>query len=208
MLIYHKDFEGTIKIGSQISAWNPIVATLPDLSVMLSQTYVNEVDIRKIKKNQPVEIGLDAFPEKRLEGKVIRVANVGEQRPNSDAKVFKVSVELLGTDELIKPSMTTSNKIITQTHQDALFIPLECLYNYQDSITYVYQKSGINVIKKEVIIGETNSDEVIILEGLAFGDEVYLSKIKEAEDQEIIRLSEVKTKASQHLGLNSSSETF
>ena len=208
MLIYYKDFEGTIKIGSQISAWNPIVATLPDLSVMLSQTYVNEVDIRKIKKNQPVEIGLDAFPEKRLEGKVIRVANVGEQRPNSDAKVFKVSVELLGTDELIKPSMTTSNKIITQTHQDALFIPLECLYNYQDSITYVYQKSGINVIKKEVIIGETNSDEVIILEGLAFGDEVYLSKIKEAEDQEIIRLSEVKTKASQHLGLNSSSETF
>ena len=208
MLIYYKDFEGTIKIGSQISAWNPIVATLPDLSVMLSQTYVNEVDIRKIKKNQPVEIGLDAFPEKRLEGKVIRVANVGEQRPNSDAKVFKVSVELLGTDELIKPSMTTSNKIITQTHQDALFIPLECLYNYQDSITYVYQKSGINVIKKEVIIGETNSDEVIILKGLAFGDEVYLSKIKEAEDQEIIRLSEVKIKASQHLGLNSSSETF
>ena len=148
------------------------------------------------------------FPKKKIEGKVIRVANVGEQRPNSDAKVFKVSVELLSADELIKPSMTTSNIIITQTHQDALFIPLECLYNYQDSVTYVYQKSGINVIKKEVIIGETNSDEVIILEGLAFGDEVYLSKIKEAEDQDIIRLSEVKTEASQQLGLNSSSKPF
>ncbi|MDC1234507.1 hypothetical protein N8Z39_01985, partial [Cyclobacteriaceae bacterium] len=82
------------------------------------------------------------------------------------------------------------------------------LYNYQDSVTYVYQKSGINVIKKEVIIGETNSDEVIILEGLAFGDEVYLSKIKEAEDQDIIRLSEVKTEASKQLGLNSSSKPF
>ena len=208
MLIYYKDSEGTVKIGSQIGAWNPIVATLPDLSVMLSQTYVNEVDIRKIKKSQLVEIGLDAFPEKSIEGKVIKVANVGEQRPNSDAKVFKVSVELLGTDELIKPSMTTSNKIITQTHQDALFIPLECLYNYQDSITYVYQKNGINVIKKEVTIGETNSDEVIILEGLAFGDEVYLSKIKEAEDQDIIRLSESKTEVSAQLGLNSPSKTF
>jgi hypothetical protein len=104
--------------------------------------------------------------------------------------------------------MTTSNIIITQTHQDALFIPLECLYNYQDSVTYVYQKSGINVIKKEVIIGETNSDEVIILEGLAFGDEVYLSKIKEAEDQDMIRLSESKTEVSAQLGLNSPSKTF
>ena len=175
---------------------------------MLSQTYVNEVDIRKIKKSQLVEIGLDAFPEKSIEGKVIKVANVGEQRPNSDAKVFKVSVELLGTDELIKPSMTTSNKIITQIHQNALFIPLECLYNYHDSITYVYQKNGINVIKKEVIIGETNSDEVIILDGLDFGDEVYLSKIKEAEDQDIIRLSESKTAVSEQLGLNSPSKTF
>jgi hypothetical protein len=208
MLIYYKDFEGTVKIGSQINAWNPTVATLPDLSVMLSQTYVNEVDIRKIKKSQLVEIGLDAFPEKSIEGKVIKVANVGEQRPNSDAKVFKVSVELLGTDELIKPSMTTSNKIITQIHQNALFIPLECLYNYHDSITYVYQKNGINVIKKEVIIGETNSDEVIILDGLDFGDEVYLSKIKEAEDQDIIRLSESKIAVSKQLGLNSPSKTF
>ena len=52
MLIYYKDFEGTVKPGTQINAWNPTVATLPDLSVMLSQTYVNEVDIRKIKKNQ------------------------------------------------------------------------------------------------------------------------------------------------------------
>lgn len=199
MLIYYKDFEGTVKPGMQISAWNPTVATLPDLSVMLSQTYVNEVDIRKIKKNQLVEIGLDAFPEKSIQGKVIRVANVGEQKPNSDAKVFKVSIELLSTDELIKPSMTTSNKIITKIHQDALFIPLECLYNYQDSITYVYQKQGIKIIKKEVIIGDTNSDEAIIIEGLSLGDEVYLSKVKEAENQDIIRLSVLTSKVSKQL---------
>ena len=104
--------------------------------------------------------------------------------------------------------MTTSNKIITQTHQDALFIPLECLYNYQNSITYVYQKNGINVIKKEVIIGETNSDEVIILDGLEFGDKVYLSKIKEAEDQDIIRLSESKTAILGQIGFSSPSKTF
>ena len=49
------------KVGSTISPWDPAVATLPDLRYMLSKTYVNEVDIRKLSKGQTVEIGLDAF---------------------------------------------------------------------------------------------------------------------------------------------------
>src|SRR5690606_12070834 len=112
----------------------PIVATLPDLSKMLSKTYVNEVDIRKVKPGQEVEIGFDAFPDKKLKGKVAKVANVGEQRPNSDAKVFEVEIEVFGTDPLLKPGMTTSNKIITKTIENALYIPLECLHSQYDSI--------------------------------------------------------------------------
>ena len=46
---------------------------------MLSKTYINEVDVRRVRPGQIVEIGLDAFPDKKLTGKVIRVANVGEQ---------------------------------------------------------------------------------------------------------------------------------
>ncbi|MDH5609696.1 MAG: efflux RND transporter periplasmic adaptor subunit, partial [Cyclobacteriaceae bacterium] len=79
MLIYQKSWDGkAIKSGSQIGAWDPVVATLPDLSTMLSKTFINEVDIRKVKPGQMVEIGFDAFPEKVVSGKVIKVANVGE----------------------------------------------------------------------------------------------------------------------------------
>ncbi len=44
------------------------VATLPDLSKMISKTYVNEVDVRKVKSGQKVDVGLDAYPDKRLSG--------------------------------------------------------------------------------------------------------------------------------------------
>src|SRR5690606_8316611 len=116
MVIYQKGWDGkAIKAGSQISMWEPTVATLPDLTKMMSKTYVNEVDVRKVAVGQKVEIGLDAYPEKKLKGVVIRVANVGEQRPNSDAKVFEVAVEIDGTDPTLRPSMTTSNKIIAKT---------------------------------------------------------------------------------------------
>src|SRR5258708_11249644 len=143
MVIYQKDWDGKpIKAGSQINMWEPTVATLPDLTKMVSKTFVNEVDVRKVKTGQRVEIGLDAYPDKKLKGSVVQVANVGEQRPNSDAKVFEVRVEIEGTDPTLRPSMTTSNKIIANEMESALYVPLECLHNQYDSITFVYKKSG------------------------------------------------------------------
>ncbi len=186
MLIYKKGFDGKpMKEGSTISAWDPVVATLPDLSVMISKTFVNEVDVRKIKKGQFVEVGLDAFPEKRLTGKVIKVANVGEQRPNSDAKVFQVNIQIDGRDDLLRPSMTTSNKIIISTLDTANFVAMECLHSQNDSITYVYLKNGLSVKKQEVEIGLNNMNEVVILDGIEEGDRLYLSIPTGYEDDEI-----------------------
>lgn len=192
MLIYKKSWDGkSVKEGSQIGAWDPVVATLPDLSKMLSKTYVNEVDIRKVKPGQKVEIGFDAFPDKNLTGEVIKVANVGEQRPNSDAKVFSVEIEVFGSDALLKPGMTTGNRIITKTVEDALFIPLECLHSQNDSITYVFKKSGLNAIKQEVMIGDSNSDNVLILGGLEKGEKLYLSTVAGMEEDQVELLAEM-----------------
>ena len=198
MLIYRKGWDGKpIKEGSQISAWDPVVATLPDLAVMMSKTYVNEVDVRKIKAGQQVEIGLDAFPEKRLKGQVISVANVGEQRPNSDAKVFQVNVQVYGTDPLLRPAMTTSNSIIAKTIDDALFLPLECLHSQADTVTYVFKKVGLNITKQEVQVGETNTNEAVILKGVNITDKIYLSIPSGMEDKKVALIPEMDGKRSQ-----------
>ncbi len=197
MLIYKKGFDGKpMKEGSTISAWDPVVATLPDLAVMISKTYVNEVDVRKIKKGQQVEVGLDAFPEKRLVGNVIKVANVGEQRPNSDAKVFQVNIQIEGRDQLLRPSMTTSNKIIISTVDTANYIPMECLHSYNDSITYVYVKNGLSVKKQEISIGTNNMNEVVVLNGLQESDRLYLSVPAGYDEDEISLLPELDGKRS------------
>lgn len=189
MLIYHKNWDGSVKTGSQVRSWDPTIATLPDLTSMLSITYVNEVDIRNIKKGQKVEIGLDAFPKKRLKGVVTNVANVGEQRRNSDAKVFLVNIELSQVDDLLRPAMTTSNKIITEEFKDVTYVPLEALHSQGDSISYVYKADGFNVSKQQVIVGDANTTHVIIKEGLSPKDKVYLSTVKEAEQDDINMIS-------------------
>lgn len=195
MLIYRKGWDGKpMKEGSTISSWDPVVATLPDLSVMISKTYVNEVDVRKIKVGQMVEIGLDAFPEKSLTGKVIKVANVGEQRPNSDAKVFQVNIQIDGTDPLLRPSMTTSNKIVISNQDSVTYVPLECLHTKNDSISFVYLREGISVRKQEVQVGETNMNEAIIINGVEEGDRLFLSVPTGQEDKEISLIPELEGK--------------
>jgi len=195
MVIYEKGWDGKpIKAGSQISVWDPTVATLPDLTTMMSKTYVNEVDVRKVKSGQKVEIGLDADPDKKLIGSVVRVANVGEQRPNSDSKVFEINVEISGYDPTLRPSMTTSNRIIANVIDSALFIPLECLHSQFDSITYVFKKEGTSVIKQEVIVGETNANDAVILGGLSEADRIYLSVPPGKEEDEVKLLKEMNGK--------------
>jgi multidrug efflux pump subunit AcrA (membrane-fusion protein) len=195
MVIYKKDWDGKpIKGGSQIGMWDPTVATLPDLTKMQSKTYVNEVDVRKVKAGQPVEIGLDAYPEKKLKGVVTKVANVGEQRPNSDSRVFEVAVEISGTDPALRPSMTTSNRIIAKVVEDAMYVSLESLHSQGDSITYVFKKDGLNVVKQEVQIGETNSNDAIVLTGLSLDDKVYLSIPPGLEGQTVNLLPELNGK--------------
>jgi hypothetical protein len=161
---------------------------------MISKTYVNEVDVRKVKPGQPVEIGLDAYPDKKLTGVVTKVANVGEQRPNSDAKVFQVDVVISRSDPSLRPAMTTSNKIVTSLVEDALFVPLECLHSQFDSITYVFTRQGLNTFKQEVMIGLTNANDAVLLAGVSEGDRVFLSVPSGLEDSQVDLLPEMNGK--------------
>jgi hypothetical protein len=172
MVIYHREWSGQKrKVGSSISPWDLTVATLPDLSVMISKTYVNEIDVSKIKVNQKVRIGVDAFPDKNYTGVVTEVANIGEQLPNADAKVFEVSIRVNEFDPILRPSMTTSNQILTRTFEDVVYVPLEAIQP-DDSLSYVFTSKG----KKQIVItGDQNENFIIIEQGLVETDEVYLS---------------------------------
>jgi len=175
MVIYVREWDGKKRTeGSQVSAWQPTVATLPDLSDMESVTYVNEVDIQKVTKGQVVEIGLDADPQKQLTGSVTSVANIGEQRPNSDSKVFEVRIQVNEADSTLRPAMTTSNTIIVANVDSALFIPLECLHT-QDSLSFVYLRNGGDWVKQQVNVALMNEDDAIISDGIKLTDELMLS---------------------------------
>lgn len=190
MVIYIREWSGEKrKTGSTISPWDPGVATLPDLSQMESKTYINEVDIRKVKMGQEVEIGLDAFPDVKLSGTVSEVANVGVDRENSESKVFEIIIEVNEADSTYRPGMTTSNAIITKTLESVVQVPLEAIFS-EDDITFVYMKDGASIEKQEVRIGSRNDEFAVIEAGLEADVEVYLTEPASASDNSIRTLSD------------------
>ena len=188
MVIYVKEWSGKKKtVGSSVNPWEPAVATLPDLSIMESLTYVNEIDVRKLRVGQVVKVSLDADPSKELVGTVKQVANVGEQRPNADAKVFEVVVNIEKPDTSLRPGMTTGNEVETQSLKDVLYIPLDALV-VENGIPVVFKQDGARVIKQEVATGAMNDDEVVIVKGLAEGETVLLSPPLNRSELEVQRL--------------------
>ena len=172
MVIYKKDWNGQKRTaGTEINTWDLAVATLPDLSSMISMTYVNEIDISKLNEGQKVNIGVDAFPEKNFTGEVIEVANIGQQLPNTDAKVFEVRIELNEHDTILRPSMTTSNEVITQVLDSVVFVPLEAVHA-NDSLSFVFTRARK---KQIVVLGESNENNIIVEMGLKKRERRYLS---------------------------------
>ena len=169
-----------IKTGSKVGPYNSTIATIPEMTNLVSRTYINEIDISKIKTGQKVKLGIDAFPEKQLNGEVLTVANIGQAMPNSDAKVFEVKIKITGVDKDLKPAMTTSNAIEAGTFADTIMVASDAVFE-NDSLKYVFIGQE-KPVKQIVWLGDANENHVLIRKGLREGDVVWLTEPENAEE--------------------------
>ncbi|WP_319499554.1 efflux RND transporter periplasmic adaptor subunit [uncultured Draconibacterium sp.] len=179
---YQYEWGGTVETGSRVSQYSPIVATFPNMDNLVTKTFINEIDIALIKPGQKVRIGIDAFPDKTLMGEVATVANMGQLMPKSDAKVFEVKIKVDGSDQELKPAMTTSNTIQASFIEDATYIPIEAVFS-NDSLSYVYLSDSKT--KQIIEPGEANENYMVVNQGLDEGQEVQLLEPEDAGDYEL-----------------------
>jgi multidrug efflux pump subunit AcrA (membrane-fusion protein) len=150
------------------------IITLPDLSVMESLTFVNEVDISKVHDSLSVEVKLDAFQDSMFIGSISQVASLGREKgDDSNLKVFEVVVALSDSSDILKPGMTTSNRIIINEISDVLFIPHESIFESEGN-RFVFVQNGSSYDRLEVTVGEKSEDFIVITSGLKEGDIIAL----------------------------------
>ena len=146
---------------------------IDDLSHLLVDIQVTEVDINRIQLDQPVTLTFDAILNKEYKGTVIEVSRVGNLA--SGLVNFTVTVELLDADQDIRPGMTAAANIIIEQIPDALLVPNRAvrLRNGQ-RVVYVLKNNIPTPIN--ITIGASSDNFSEILEGdLVEGDTLVLN---------------------------------
>jgi multidrug efflux pump subunit AcrA (membrane-fusion protein) len=151
----------------------PAIATLPDMSKVLSEIYVKEIDIAKIKTGDSVRVTFDALENVMIMGSIKTIARVGEDHKDFDMKAFKVVIELDKTDEGLKPAMSSNNEIILARLDNVLYLPVSAVFK-NNGVPFVYLKNQGEVIQKTIKTGPENEEFVVVDEGLKEGDIIQL----------------------------------
>jgi len=179
IVMIDKDFMGKkITKDSRVYSWMPTLATLPDMSSVIVQTFIKEIDITKISPGDSVRVKVDALPDKILTGKVYKIANMGETKSGFDMNVFEVIIRLDHADPDLKPGMTCNNDIIFSKYNQVLLAPLKSIFK-EDKTSFVYVQSGRTIEKKAVELGAENDQYVVVLKGINEGDRVLLYEPQE-----------------------------
>ena len=150
------------------------VMTLADLTRIYVLVSVDESDIGKVAAGQAARITVDAFPEEVFKGEVVLVATKGVT--TSNVVTFEVKVEVSGDNRtLLKPEMTANVSIVTKDKLDSLLVPVTALERKKGQSWVTILVADGNTNRRQVTIGDSNSEFVEILKGVEVGELVVLA---------------------------------
>jgi HlyD family secretion protein len=170
-------FAGTItnvqaRPGDQVSPGS-IAFRLDDLSRLLVDVQVSEVDINNIRQGQNVVLTFDAIPAKEYHGVVDEVAEVGT--PVEGVVDFIVAVALEDADEEVKPGMTAAVNVAVQQLDDVLLLPNRAVRVLNGQRVVYVLKDGVPQ-PVDISLGASSENYSELVSGdLAEGDPIVLN---------------------------------
>lgn len=118
--------------GRSAFSQSPPIMTIVDPSKMVVKTFINEVDMERLRIDQRAEIVVDAFPNKTYEGRVYEISPSGQEQDNIIS--FEVMVEVVGSPEALRPGMSADVDIITSEEKNVLMAPIDAVINEKGAI--------------------------------------------------------------------------
>ena len=121
--------QGEIAIGSQFQ--EDLILVVADLTAMEAQVNVDENDIVNVQLGQDAEIEVDALFGQKLKGRVYEIANTANtsaEGTTNQKTEFEVKIAIEAEDiSKLRPGMTASADISTQTRTDVVGVPIQCV---------------------------------------------------------------------------------
>jgi HlyD family secretion protein len=124
-------------VTSGVSSFNAgtVLMTVADVETMIIKAGVNEVDIGKVRIEQPVKVSLDAYPKVKFAGVIKRIAPAA--RLEEKVKVFDVEISIDRQGAELRTGMTANIDVIGDKREKVLTVPVEALFRKDDQ-EFVY----------------------------------------------------------------------
>ena len=212
--------QGEIALGSQFQA--DVIMVIADLSEMEAQVNVDENDIVSIRRGEPAEIQADALIGQPLHGTVSDIsssANVSAAGSSEQKTEFEIKIGITEPPKTLRPGMTASSDIVTNTNPHALSVPIQSVAlrtvdqlmkkgekrkdaaarfkpDKDGFVEVVFVIESGHAVAHQVKTGIQSDDRIEVLEGLNEGEEVvsgsYRAISKDLGNGALVRINNEK----------------
>jgi HlyD family secretion protein len=128
--------EGEVAVPGTFSKETGLLMTIADMGTIISKVQVDETDVVRVTLGDSVDVTIDAFTDTTFTGRVTRISNSAKltagmsssQGGNADRAVdFDVEITLENPPAEIRPDLSATARIVTDTRQSVLSIPIIAL---------------------------------------------------------------------------------
>ncbi len=163
-----------VQVGQTViggaSSGGTLLMTLADTRVIQANLAVDEVDVAQIRAGSPVQIAVDALPNRTFQGKVTRIAP--QSTVTQNVTQFPVIVTVENPDRLLRLGMSADGEFIVSERHGVLLVPTGAVKGTTTKTVQVVQ--GEKLVSTVVETGVTDGRQVEITKGLQEGQIVYL----------------------------------
>jgi HlyD family secretion protein len=189
-----------------------VIMTVADMSVLLAEVEVSEVDVVAVILGQEAEVKVDALGTEPQKGRVVEIATSGRKDPAQGTIRFAVKVAIDNPDPSLRPAMTAKVDILTATSEDAVTVPVQAVVKRRldedgeevrgsdaksyDEVDVVYLIEDDKAATHTVVLGVSDVLHVEITDGLAVGDEVVIGPyrtLKKMKQGDAVKVEEEKS---------------
>ena len=202
--------EGEVALASTFSRATGLLMTVSDLSIIQVKVRVDETDVVRLVQADSAEVTIDAFPDTTFAGRVTKISQSATQvaatgGTGDRAVDYDVEVTLDNPPPNVRPDLSATAKIVTDTRTGVLSIPIIALTvrehrqistenNPRD--TTATETEGVFLVSngvayfRPVKVGIAGEEHFEVLSGLALGDSIIAGPyqtIRDLQDSTLVR---------------------
>jgi RND family efflux transporter MFP subunit len=166
----------------RVSLGELVKAQMPVMSVVRMDPLKVTAEIPErlapwIKVGQPVQIQVDAYPDRTIEGSVSRISPA----VNAQTRAFPFEARVPNRDVLLKPGAFARVRIATAKVDQVITLPFEAL-QYRYGVNRVFVVQADRLAARELKVGDRLGDRIEVLDGVRPGEAVALTDVEQLAD--------------------------